>query len=74
MISLALAPLLSLGGSGGWGREAPGNSFRPSGDALKEIGTSFHHPFCKLIIAQLTGNCLEFFKSYAGTQITLSLR
>jgi len=39
---------------------------------LKELGTSIHHPFYKLIIAYLIGDCPEIFESYAGTQVTLS--
>jgi len=50
-----------------------GNPVSKSEDLLKEIGTSFHHPFCKLIIAHLISNCLQFFKGYAGAQVTLSL-
>ena len=49
-----------------------GNPFSKSGDLLKELGTSIHHPFCKLIIAHLIGHCPEFFQSYAVTQVTLS--
>jgi hypothetical protein len=54
-------------------KRASGNPVSKSQDLLKEIGTSFHHPFCKLIIAHLMGNCFEFFKDYAGAQVTLSL-
>ena len=49
-----------------------GNPVTKSGDLLKELGTSIHHPYCKLIIAHLIGDCPQFFQSYAGTQVTLS--
>ena len=50
-----------------------GNPVSKSCDLLKELETSIHHPFCKLIIAHLIGDCPQFFQSYVRTQITLSL-
>ena len=49
------------------------NPVSKSCDLLQELGTSIHHHFCKLIIAHLIGDCPQFFQTYAGTQVTLSL-
>ena len=54
-------------------KRASGNPVSKPCDLLKEIGTSFHHPFCKLIIAHLIGDCVEFFEGYTRAQVTLSL-
>ncbi len=54
-------------------KRASGNPVSKPCDLLKEIGTSFHHPFCKLIIAHLISDCIQFFKGYTRAQVTLSL-
>jgi len=51
-----------------------GNPVSKSCDLLQELGTSIHHPFCKLISAHLIGDCAEFFEGYAGTRVTPSPR
>jgi hypothetical protein len=71
-ISLLQAVLLLLE-DGGWCRKiiASDNSLCPSGDVLRKIGTRFHHPFCKFIIAHLIGNVIKLLYGYPRMQVGL---
>src|SRR4030066_2023008 len=75
MISFSLVPLTCLRGGGGWGKGvASDNSLRQSRDGLKEIGTRFHHPFCKFIIAHLICNVIKLLHCYPMAQIASRCR
>ena len=77
IVSFFFATFFFLCGQCGYGdkRKKPtsGNSVNKSGDLLKKIGTSFHHPFCKLGIAHLIGNGFQPFQGYPRAKVALIL-